>query len=284
MDIKRGEVLSVMEKTGKILTVQDLSCVGQCSLTVALPILSSFGLETAVLPTAILSEHTAFQHFTFLDLAENMKNTLESWKKDGHKFSAIYTGYLGDIRHFDIVGEIIDSCGEEGLFTVIDPAFGDNGKLYPLFDEKYVDGMRKFISRADVVLPNVTEACYLLKREYLTSYTREDILTVLRELSGMGGCNVLLTGFSENGKIGFAAYDKKTEKAAYYLTDYVKGAFHGTGDIFASAFTGAYLNGKPLYEAGKVAAEFVKKAILATEDGHDYGVRFEKVLAKGTDE
>lgn len=268
-----------MKKIGKILTIQDLSCVGQCSLTVALPILSAFGLETAVLPTAILSEHTMFKNFTFLDLAENMRNTLESWKKDNHKFSAVYTGYLGDIQHFEIVGKIIDECGEDGLSVIIDPAFGDNGKLYPLFDESYVNGMRKFISRADVILPNMTEACYLLKREYLVSYTREDILAILRELSDMGGCNVVLTGFSENGKIGFAAYEREKEEATYYLTDYVKGAFHGTGDIFASVFTGAYLNGNSLYASAKSAADFVVKAILATEDGHGYGVQFEKVLS-----
>lgn len=264
--------------TEKILTIQDLSCVGECSLTVALPILSAFGFETAVLPTAILSEHTLFRNYTFSDLTDNMEKTLSSWEKDGHRFSAIYTGYLGAVGHFGIVEKIIERCAEPGVKIIVDPVFGDNGKLYPRFDEDYVSAVRKFVSLANVILPNMTEACFLLKRPYTESYTRESVSSILRELSDMGGCDVVLTGFSENEKIGFASYERAEKKTMFYLTERAEGNFHGTGDIFASIFTGAYLSGKNLYESAKKATDFTKDAVFATEKEHFYGVHFERIL------
>lgn len=262
----------------KILTVQDLSCVGQCSMTVALPILSAYGLETAVLPTAILSEHTMFRHFTFLDLAENMEKTLDSWTKEGHTFGAVYTGYLGRKEHFRIVGEIIDRCLESQGEVFVDPAFGDNGKLYYGFDEEYVGGMSEFIKKADVILPNITEACYLLRRPYRSDFTWDELREMIRTLSLQCGASVVLTGVTEGTKIGFAVYDREMGKTEFYVREKVGGAYHGTGDIFASAFTGAYLNGKTLYDSAVDGAEFVARSIEQTEEGHPYGVRFEKVI------
>lgn len=264
----------------KILTVQDLSCVGQCSLTVALPILSAYGLETAVLPTAILSEHTMFRHFTFLDLAENMEKTLESWVKEGHTFGSVYTGYLGRKEHFHIVGEIVDRCLEKDGLVFVDPAFGDNGKLYYGFDEEYVGGMSEFIKRADVILPNITEACYLLNRPYRSDFSAAELQEIVASLSAASGASVVLTGVTEGSKIGFAVYDRASCAAEFYVREKIGGAYHGTGDIFASVFVGAYLNGKTLFDSAKEAAEFVASSIAQTEEGHPYGVRFEKVIFK----
>lgn len=269
-----------MKKTGnKILTVQDLSCAGQCSLTVALPILSAFGQETCVLPTALLSEHTMFKHFTFLDLAENMKDTLESWKKDGHRFAAFYTGYLGKKEHFAIVERAMDELSEPSAPVIIDPAFGDNGKLYPLFDEEYVDGMRKFVRRADVILPNITEACYLAKKAYEPPYDRAALGKLIEALAPFGDYDIVLKGVEEGDKIGFAYFDRKTGETFFYLRKKMNGMFHGTGDIFASVFTGAYLAGNGKFDSAKAAAEFVALAISVNDEGHAYGVQFEKELA-----
>ena len=269
-----------MAKTSKkILTVQDLSCVGQCSLTVALPILSAFGLETGVLPTAILSEHTMFKNFTFLDLAQNMENTLKSWESDGHRFAAFYTGYLGKKEHFGIVERAIETLSEPSAPVIIDPAFGDNGKLYPLFDEAYVEGMREYVSHADVILPNITEACYLAGVPYAPHFDREAVCGLMAALARGGKYHIILTGVEEEGKIGFAHYDPATGKTEFYFRALLDGRFHGTGDIFASVFTGAYLAGKDMFEAAKAAAEFVALAISVNEKEHTYGVQFEKELA-----
>lgn len=263
----------------KILTVQDLSCVGQCSLTVALPILSAFGLETGVLPTAILSEHTMFKNFTFLDLAQNMEDTLESWKKDGHRFAAFYTGYLGKKEHFGIVERAIGELSEAGAPVIIDPAFGDNGRLYPLFDEEYVNGMREYVSHADVILPNITEACFLAGMPYADRLDRAGVCALLSALAKGGKYHIVLTGVEEEGKIGFAHYDPATGKTEFYLRPLLDGRFHGTGDIFASVFTGAYLAGKDMFSSAKAAAEFVALAISVNDRTHTYGVQFEKQLA-----
>lgn len=269
-----------MKTTGnKILTVQDLSCAGQCSLTVALPILSAFGQETCVLPTALLSEHTMFKHFTFLDLAENMKDTLKSWKEDGHRFAAFYTGYLGKKEHFAIVERAMDELSEKDAPIIIDPAFGDNGKLYPLFNEEYVDGMRSFMRRADVILPNITEACYLAKKAYAPPYDRAAVGELVQALAVFGDYSIVLKGVEEDGKIGFAYYDKNTGMVSFYLREKLNGMFHGTGDIFASVFTGAYLAGNDMFTSAKAAAEFVALAISVNDEGHTYGVQFEKELA-----
>lgn len=267
------------EKYNKILTVQDLSCVGQCSLTVALPILSAFGAETCVLPTALLSEHTMFKNFTFLDLAQNMVATAESWEKDGHRFAAVYTGYLGDKKHFRIVGDIIDALTDGDAAVIVDPVFGDNGKLYPLFDEEYVAEVRSFIRKSDIILPNITEACFLTGVEYKTVYGKEYIEKLVGALADLGDFDVVLTGVEKDGLIGFAHYDAATKGTEYYFSEKLPQSYHGTGDIFASVFTGAYLSGSSLYDSAKAAAQFVALAIAATDEGHDYGVQFEKVLA-----
>ncbi len=264
----------------KILTVQDLSCLGQCSLTVAHPILSAFGLETCVLPTAILSEHTMFQNFTFLDLAQNMVDTLDSWQKDGHRFSAIYTGYLGKIEHFAIVERAVQELSEKGAPLIVDPVFGDNGKLYPLFNTEYVDSVRKFIKNADVVLPNITEACFLTGRAFQPVCDRAEAQALIEELIKLGNFHIVLTGVEEDGKIGFACYNAKNKQTEFYFAKREPQNYHGTGDIFASVFTGLYLKNGDLMQSSAVAATFVAEAIRSTDAGHAYGVQFEKILAR----
>ena len=264
----------------KILTIQDISCVGQCSLTVALPILSACGIETCVLPSAVLSTHTAgFSGYTFRDLTEDMPAIKEHWKKEGISFDAIYTGYLGSTRQIDYVAAIFDECRKADAAIIVDPAMADNGKLYPGFDEAFVEAMKALCGKADYVLPNVTEACFLTGVEYKTSYDRAYVDRLINGLTALGCSNVILTGISyREGKTGIVVYENG--RHAYYEHDLLPNSCHGTGDIYASAFTGALVRGKSAYDAAAVAANYTMECIKATAklDNHWYGAAFEPVL------
>lgn len=266
----------------KILTVQDISCVGQCSLTVALPIISACGVETCVLPSAVLSTHTAgFKGFTFRDLTDDIPSIKEHWIREGIRFDAVYTGYLGSEKQIDFVFDIINETSADGAVTVIDPAMADNGKLYPAFDMQYVEAMKKLVSIADYVLPNVTEACLLTGVEYRTSYDRAYVDSLIAGLTSIGAKNVILTGISyREGMTGVVICENGEYQ--YYEHSFLSGSCHGTGDIYASAFTGALLRGKSAFESAKIAADYTVLCIKATaeEENHWYGAKFEPVLPK----
>ncbi|MBQ8331670.1 MAG: pyridoxamine kinase [Clostridia bacterium] len=266
----------------KLLTIQDISCVGQCSLTVALPVLSACGVETCVLPSAVLSTHTAgFSGYTFRDLTEDMPAICRHWQKEGIRFDGIYTGYLGSAKQIDYVAEIIAACGKEGCLTVIDPAMADNGKLYPGFDGAFVEAMKGLCAKADYVIPNMTEACFLTDTEYKTEYDRAYVEEIIRKLLALGSKNVIFTGISyEKGKTGVVVYE--SGEYAYYEHDMLPNSCHGTGDIYASAFAGALIRGKSAYDAAKIAADYTVACIQATaeEENHWYGAKFEPVLGK----
>lgn len=267
----------------KILTIQDISCVGQCSLTVALPILSACGLETCILPSAVLSTHTAgFSGYTFRDLTEDMPAIKNHWVKENIQFAAVYTGYLGSTKQIDYVVDIYkDTAKENGGLLIVDPAMADNGKLYPGFDEAFVEAMKELCGKADYVIPNLTEACFLTGMEYKTSYDRAYIDEILEKLSALGCKNVIFTGVSyQEGKTGIVVYENG--QYSYYEHDFLPNSCHGTGDIYASAFVGALVRGKSAYEAAKIAAEYTVECIKATAEveNHWYGAAFEPVLGK----
>jgi len=266
----------------KILTIQDISCVGQCSLTVALPIISACGIETCVLPSAVLSTHTAgFSGYTFRDLTEDMPSIKEHWKKEGIKFEAIYTGYLGSTRQIDYVADIFDEVGSETCVKIVDPAMADNGNLYPGFDMEFVASMKTLCGKADFLVPNISEACFLTDTEYKTEYDESYIRTLLDGLTALGCDNIILSGVSyKEGKTGVVVFENGAY--SYYEHDKIANGCHGTGDIYASAFVGAYVRGKSAYEAAKIAADYVMDCIKATqeEDNHWYGAKFEPVLMK----
>lgn len=264
----------------RILTIQDISCVGQCSLTVALPILSVCGHETCILPSAVLSTHTAgFSGFTFRDLTDDIPSTQAHWNKEGIKFDGIYTGYLGSIKQVAYVKDILDTMGKENSVRVVDPAFGDNGKLYPIFDDAYVEAMRTLLPSADILLPNITEACYLSGVEYKDKYDPEYIQNLLSELSKLGCPTIVLTGVGyAPDKTGVAVY--QNGKVEYYEHERISKGCHGTGDVYASAFTGALLRGKSIFESAKIAADYIVLCIKNTLDdaNHWYGVKFEPTI------
>ena len=266
----------------RVLTIQDISCLGQCSMTVALPIISACGIETAVLPSAVLSTHTAgFSGYTFRDLAGDMPAIREHWINEGINFDAVYTGYLGSAEQVDYVLDIAGDCRKEAFSLIVDPAMADHGKLYPAFDMDYVEAMKKLCSAADYLLPNITEACFLTGLEYRTEYDRAYIDELLAALTALGCKNIILTGVSyAPGKTGVVVYENGSY--AYYEHEKRPNSCHGTGDIYASAFVGALIRGKTAYDAARIAADYTVACIKATaeEENHWYGAKFEPVLPK----
>jgi len=266
----------------KILTIQDISCVGQCSLTVALPIISACGIETCVLPSAVLSTHTAgFSGYTFRDLTEDMPSIKEHWMKEGIKFDAIYTGYLGSTKQIEYVEDIFASTASENCVKIVDPAMADNGNLYPGFDEAFVEAMKGLCKVADYVIPNITEACFLTGVEYKETYDRAYIDELLEKLTALGCKNIIFTGISyAEGKTGVVVLENG--EYSYYEHDKLGKGCHGTGDVYASAFVGAFMRGKSAYEAAKIAADYAVECIKETAklDNHWYGASFEPALGK----
>lgn len=264
----------------RVLTIQDISCVGQCSLTVALPILSACGLETAILPSAVLSTHTGgFKGYTFRDLTDDIPLIAEHWQKEKILFDVIYTGYLGSEKQIAYVEKIMVTAGKPGCLKVVDPAMADNGKLYPAFDESYVDRMKSLCGIADIVVPNITEACFLTGVTYKSEYTKEYIETLVNKLVWMGAKSVVLTGVGYRaGHTGVVTFDKG--KLTYYEHEQMAKGCHGTGDVFASAFVGALACGKSMVKASEIAADYTLECIKVTNlDGeHWYGAEFEKCL------
>jgi pyridoxine kinase len=264
----------------KILTIQDISCVGQCSLTVALPILSAAGVETCILPSAVLSTHTAgFTGFTVRDLTEDIPAIAAHWRRERIAFDAVYTGYLGSTEQIAFVKDIFDTLLKPGARTIVDPAMADNGKLYPAFDAAYVEAMKALAFSADIILPNITEACFLTDTEYRESYDESYIAALLDRLTAAGAKTIVLTG------VGYApdrtgVVVREGGETRYYEHRKIAKGCHGTGDVYASAFVGALMNGFSSYDAAVLAADYTVACIEVTQGDpeHWYGVKFELEL------
>lgn len=264
----------------RILTIQDISCVGQCSLTVALPILSACGLETAILPSAVLSTHTGgFSGYTVRDLTEDFPAIRRHWESEGIAFEGIVTGYLGSTKQVDYVEEIFRTMTAAGGRIVVDPAMADNGKLYPGFDEVYAAAMGRLCAQADVIAPNITEACLLTGHPYAEHYDEAYVAELVEKLVKLGSGSIVLTGVSYTPEETGVVIWEKGERN-YYRHRRIAKSFHGTGDIYTASMAGAWLRGKSLYEAARIAADYTVKCIEATvsDPDHWYGVKFEAVL------
>ena len=263
----------------RIVTIQDISCVGKCSLTVALPIISAMGIETAVIPTAVLSTHTAFKNFTYRDLTGDLPKIAKHWKQEKFNFDGIYTGYLGSIEQIDILKEFFKQFKTPDNFIFIDPVMADNGKLYAGFDANFVKEMKKLCKMADIIVPNLTEASYMLEKEYKEIYSEQEIKDILIELSNLGPKYVVLTGVSfKDNKLGVMSYNKETNEFFTYFKEKIPAKYHGTGDIFASTLVGALTNNNTLEEGLKIAVDYVWETIndtYKTNKKDAYGVNFE---------
>lgn len=267
----------------RVVTIQDISCVGKCSATVALPIISVMGSECAVLPTAVLSTHTMFQGFTFRDLTGDLPGIIEHWKKEQFQFDAIYTGYLGSFEQLELVSSFIDTFRTNSNAVIIDPVMADNGKLYPGFTPEFAVAMGKLCGKADVIVPNLTEAAFMLEEPYCGSgYDEEWVKGLLRRLAKLGAKNVVLTGISfEPGKLGVMGYQAEKDEFFSYFHRRLDASFHGTGDIFASTATGAYVQGRTLLDSLKIAADYTVECMdltLQNPNHVTYAVEFERAI------
>lgn len=268
----------------RIAAIHDLSGVGKCSLTVALPIVSTAGIECCVIPTALLSTHTGgFRDPHIRDLTDSILPVAEHWKREGFYFNAIYSGYLGSMRQIEILVKCMELLRQKDTLVVIDPVMGDNGRLYQTFGSDFPYKMRELCAKADIITPNITEACLMLGDRYQPPpYTREYIRSLLLRLSDIcGGC-VVLTGVSlSKHEQGAAAYSKAEQKSYFASSHRIEGMYHGTGDIFASVFVSSMVLGRGVERSLQTAVDFTCRAIensAADHHGAWYGVNFEGVL------
>ena len=271
-----------MNDTTKILTIQDISCYGQCSITVALPVISAFGIETAILPSAVLSTHTSgFTGFTVRDLTEDLPAIQKHWESEGISFDAIYTGFIASAEQLDYIKDIIDSRLNPDGLVFVDPAMAENGEFYSTFDQEFADKMGELCKLGDYILPNTTEACYILHKPWKPDFTKEEMIEMAKELSDFTKRYVILKGDNHRQKeMGMIVLDKKEDTLNFVYNDKIDYLSHGTGDVFASAFVGSTMIGKTPEAAAKVAGEFTKKAIEKTigDETHTYGVKFEQAI------
>ena len=271
----------------RILTIQDISCLGKCSLTVALPLLSAMGVETVILPTAVLSTHTMFSGFTCKDLSDQLEPIAAHWKQEGIAFDAIYTGYLGTEEEIDVVKGIIRDFAAENTLVFVDPAMADNGKLYPAFDEHYAKKNAALCGVADVIVPNITEASFMTGIPYRESYGEDYVKELLSALTALGAGTAILTGVSlREGKTGAMGYDSGTGEYFSYQNDRIPAQYHGTGDIFSSVAVGALMRGLSRQDAIQVAADYTARTIDVTRNNPKkpwYGVDFEATIPELVD-
>ena len=266
----------------RILTVQDISCVGKCSGTVAVPVLSAMGIEAAVLPTAVLSTHTGFKGFTFRDLTDDIEPIAAHWRNEDLRFDAFYSGYLGSKRQVQLVKALFTERRRPSDPILVDPAMADHGKFYVGFTPDFAKEMLSLCAVADIAVPNITELCFLLEKPYKEHFTMDELKKMLRELCALGTKQVVLTGVeSGENKIGALLYDKESDTFALAETDKQPAMFHGTGDLFASALLGALCNGFSAEASMALAVDYIAECIRVTIENPDhvfYGVEFERVF------
>ncbi|MDR1681944.1 MAG: pyridoxamine kinase [Candidatus Symbiothrix sp.] len=271
-----------MKRLKRVAAIHDISGFGKCSLTVALPIISAAGIETTVLPTAVLSTHTGgFTGFTYRDLTEDIAPITAHWKSLAIQFDAIYTGFLGSFEQLDLVTKFFETFKTRDNLILVDPVMADNGELYKIFSPEFAVGMRALCAKADIIVPNLTEAALLIGEDYNPGpYTPEYIEDVLKKLSAIGPQKIVLTGvFFNEEDLGAATYD--AGEIVYVFEKRIPGYYHGTGDVFGSALLSALLNGFSLDVSAAVAVRFTTSAIRKTaEAGTDlrFGVHFEQSL------
>lgn len=264
----------------RIASIQDFSCIGSCSQTIALPVLSAMGVECAALPTALLSAHTAFDGFVSLDLTPQLPAIMAHWRAMHLRFDAVYTGYLASAEQVGLVGALLDDMDERPALTLIDPVMGDNGALYAGFSDAFPQAMRALCGRADVLTPNVTEACLLTGTAYSPVQDAAQTRRLLERLLELGCRAAVLTGLRVDGDMAVAAL-QRDGTGTLVRTSYIPEVFHGTGDLFASTCAGALVQGAPLERAVRLAADYVALTLRRTVQAPDrrwYGVNFQETL------
>ncbi len=263
-----------------VLSIQDLSCVGRCSLTVALPVLSAMGCRCSVLPTAVLSTHTGFPNPEVVPLTEQIPAFYDHWNTVGIQFDAVAAGYMANAAQAEVVLPLLHGYKANGSTVIVDPAMGDHGKLYRRLDENHVSAMAKLCREADILLPNVTEAALLTGMPYREN-TDETYLQALTEalLQIYAVHSVVITGVTgKDGTIGFYGGDDRGNCFSYQ-TPVVPRQCHGTGDLYTAVFAGGLMRGLSEYDSGVLAADFVRRCVADTLEVSPHGVAFESQLS-----
>ena len=261
----------------KVAAINDLSGIGKCSLSAALPILSALKVQCCPLPTAILSSQTGFDEYTFLDLTNEMEKYYTTWKNLNLNIDTICSGFLGSINQIDIVSNFINS--NPNAFIIVDPVLGDNGLLYPIFNKKTCEKMKELVRHSDLITPNITEACLLLNKKYKDDFFKNNELS--DGINHLGPNKVIITGIIKNNKIYNLSYDKEKNKSFTYGLPYNKCSYSGTGDVFVSIVCGLITNNYDLDFAVKTASDFIYKCVSFTskyENDRSQGVMFEMFL------
>ena len=267
----------------RILTVQDISCLGKCSITIALPVISALGVECVILPTAVLSNHTLFKAFTVKDLSDQIGPITSQWQSEGVEFDAIYTGYLGTEEQIDMMKDLFKTFGSgDDKLIFVDPVMADNGKHKPAFDMDYARKNTELCSCADIIVPNITEACIMTGMEYREEYDEAYVRELLSRVVNLGARISVLTGVSlSEGKTGVMGYDREKDEYCVYQNDKVDATFHGTGDLFSSTMIGEIMHGKDWKDAMRIAADYTAHTIAVTMNDPKkpwYGVNFEETI------
>lgn len=274
----------MLERQKRVAAIHDISCVGRCSLTVALPIISAAGFDTSVLPTAVLSTHTGgFENFTYRDLTKDIRPISDHWQSLNLEFDALYSGFLGSYEQIDLVATLFDTFRSENTLIIVDPVMADNGELYSVYSKEMAKGMARLCAKADIIVPNLTEAAFLLDEPYVgEDYDQNYVENLLIKLSQLGSKKVVVTGISfDETKLGAATYDSETNRFDYAFNDRVSDFFHGTGDIFGSTLLAGLLSDFDLKESTQIAVDYTRECILKTVELNQekrFGVCFERAI------
>ena len=273
---------SIGDLMKRVLSIQDISCIGKCSQTIALPIISALGSEAVILPTALLSSHTIFPGFTFKDLSDQIGPITRHWKEQDIRFDAIYSGYLGSIGQIDMVKEIWSMFREDDTLVIVDPVMADHGVLYKGFDMDYVRKNTELCAGADIIVPNITEACLMTGTEFREEHDEAYVRELLAKTTELGARITVLTGVSlEQGMTGVIGYDRAEDETFIYQNRKIDATFHGTGDLFSSTVVGELMKGKSWKDAFRIASDYTAYTIEVTmRDPHKpwYGVDFETTI------
>jgi len=251
----------------KVLAVHDLSCVGRCSLSVILPILSAMGIQVCPLPTAILSTHLGgFSTVSFSDFSSHIASFSAHWQREGISFDSIYSGFLASIEQIEIVSQLIDDFSASRPLVLVDPVMGDEGKLYSVYNEQMQERIKKLVRQANIITPNYTEACFLLGQSYVSPVSRPELLEPwLIKLSELGPQQIVITGVPlANQQVANLSYDRITGQFHHCTSQLIPARYPGTGDIFASVLLGEVLRGTALTDALERAGSFVFSAVART--------------------
>ena len=266
----------------KIAVINDFSGFGRCSIAVALPIISAMRIQCCPLPTSIFSNHTGFESFFFEDYTSRMQPYIEEWKKLGLQFSGISTGFLGSKEQIQIVLQFYKDFGTEDNVIVVDPVMGDYGKTYSTYTPEMCEEMKKLVSYADILTPNLTEACILTDTPYHEKWSMKEVGALAEKLSGMGPEKVVITGIIQGEFIANYCYEKD-QPGKIRRTHKVGTQRSGTGDIFAAIIAADAVNGVPFQDSVRKASLFIKKCIeksIEMDLPLTDGVCFEEVLHK----